>query len=356
MSLSLVTAAEVVLDLGRFDAIVDVRSPAEFAEDHLPGALNWPVLDDEQRRIVGTLYVQTSPHEARKVGAAMVSRNIAEHLERHVRDLPREWRPLVYCWRGGQRSGSLALVLGQVGFRTSQMQGGYKGFRAIVRQDLQSDPARFDFRVLCGRTGSGKTRLLQAIASAGGQGLDLEAAACHRGSILGAWPGRPQPSQKRFDTRIWQALKQFDPSRPVFVESESARIGSLRVPEALLARMHEQGRCIRIEMPEAARSELLLQDYAELTEQAERFCGLLDALIELRGRAQVAAWQALARAGRWPEVIAGLMAAHYDPLYERSMLGSYPGLESAARIQLRDGSPSAMAEAAAKLVGEDPAA
>ena len=95
MSLSLVTAAEVVLDLGRFDAIVDVRSPAEFAEDHLPGALNWPVLDDEQRRIVGTLYVQTSPHEARKVGAAMVSRNIAEHLERHVRDLPREWRRLV---------------------------------------------------------------------------------------------------------------------------------------------------------------------------------------------------------------------------------------------------------------------
>lgn len=356
MSLVQLPATEAVPELGRFDAVIDVRSPAEFAEDHLPGAVNWPVLDDEQRRIVGTLYVQVSPHEARKVGAAMVSRNIAEHLERQVRDLPREWRPLVYCWRGGQRSGSLALVLGQVGFRTAQLQGGYKAFRSIVREQLGTLPARFRWQVLCGRTGSGKTRLLQAIAAAGGQVLDLEGLALHRGSILGALPGRPQPSQKHFDTRVWQALQALDPARPVFVESESARIGNLRVPEVLIAQMHEQGRCLRVEMDDAARIALLQHDYAELTQDGERFAQQLEPLIELRGRGLVGSWQALAQAGRWPEVIGALMAQHYDPLYERSMARSYPGLADAPRVDLGDGSQEALAAVAAKLLAEAPAA
>ena len=356
MSLVQVTAAQAVPELAGFDTIIDARSPAEFAEDHLPGAVNWPVLDDQQRHEVGTLYVQVSPHEARKVGAAMVSRNIAMHLEQHARDLPREWRPLVYCWRGGQRSGSLALVLGQIGFRTSQLQGGYKGFRAIVRDDLGTVPERFRWRVLCGRTGSGKTRLLQAIAAAGGQVLDLEGLAHHRGSILGAMPGLPQPTQKHFDTRVWQALRTFDPARPVFVESESARIGTLRVPESLIAQMHAQGHCLRIEMHDAARIELLLQDYADLTTDAERFARQLEPLVELRGRATVAAWQALARAGRWKDVIGGLMAEHYDPLYERSMLRSYPGLPDAPRVDLGDASAVALAEQAACLLAELPGA
>lgn len=356
MSLVQVTASQAVPELASFDTIIDARSPAEFAEDHLPGAVNWPVLDDQQRHTVGTLYVQVSPHEARKVGAAMVSRNIAAHLEQHARELPREWRPLVYCWRGGQRSGSLALVLGQIGFRTSQLQGGYKGFRAIVRDDLGTAPARFRWRVLCGRTGSGKTRLLQAIAAAGGQVLDLEGLAHHRGSILGAMPGLPQPTQKHFDTRVWQALRGFDPARPVFVESESARIGTLRVPESLIAQMHEQGHCLRIEMDDAARIELLMQDYAGLTTDAERFAQQLEPLVELRGRAPVAAWQALARAGRWKDVIGGLMAEHYDPLYERSMHRSYPGLPDAPRVDLGDASPAALAEQAARLLAEFPGA
>jgi tRNA 2-selenouridine synthase len=356
VSLVQVSAAQAVPELGGFDAIIDARSPAEFAEDHLPGAVNWPVLDDAQRRAVGTLYVQVSPHEARKVGAAMVSRNIAMHLEQHARDLPREWRPLVYCWRGGQRSGSLALVLGQIGFRTSQLQGGYKGFRAIVRDELATAPAAFRWRVLCGRTGSGKTRLLQAIAAAGGQVLDLEGLAHHRGSILGAMPGLPQPAQKHFDTRVWLALKAFDPARPVFVESESARIGALRVPEVLIAQMHEQGHCLRIEMDDAARIDLLLHDYADLTTDADRFARQLEPLIELRGRAPVAAWQAMAREGRWRDVIGSLMAEHYDPLYERSMRHSYPGIDQAPRVPLGDGCAAALAEVAARLLAPDPGA
>lgn len=349
MSLVQISSAEAVPGLANFDAVIDARSPAEFAEDHLPGALNWPVLDDEQRRIVGTLYKQVSALEARKVGAAMAARNIAGHVERHAGALPREWRPLVYCWRGGQRSGSLAWFLGQIGFRTSQLAGGYKGFRAIVREQLTVLPARQGYTVLCGRTGSGKTRLLQALAAAGAQVLDLEGLACHRGSILGAVPGQPQPTQKRFDTELWEKLQSFDPARPVFVESESARIGALRVPEALLVRMREHGRCLRVVMEDGARVRLLLQEYGFFAADPEVFCKLLDGLIELRGRATVAHWQALARAGEWPVVFEQMMTQHYDPLYERSMQRSYADLGSAEIVELADEGEAAMTDAARRL-------
>lgn len=352
MSLNPVTAQATAADLGAFDAIIDARSPAEFAEDHLPGAVNWPVLDDEQRRVVGTLYKQVSALEARKVGAAMVARNIAAHVEREARGLAREWKPLVYCWRGGQRSGSLAWFLGQIGFRTVQLQGGYKGFRAVVRAELHTLPSQLHFQVLTGRTGSGKTRLLQALAAQGAQVLDLEGLACHRGSILGGLPGQPQPTQKRFDTLAWQALRAFDSTRPVFVESESARIGRITVPEALLEQMRSRGRVLQVQMSDEARLGLLLQDYDFFAADPEGFCQLLQGLVELRGRATVAQWQALARAERWAEVFGELMAVHYDPLYTRSLQRSYAGLEQAPTVDVGDGSPAALAQAAALLLSE----
>ena len=329
MPLRTITAAEASVDLAGFDAIIDARSPAEFTEDHLPGAINWPVLDDEQRRVVGTLYVQTSALEARKLGAAMAARNIADHLDRWIADKPRDWRPLVYCWRGGQRSGSLAWFLDQIGFRTAKLQGGYKGFRAVVRQDLAGWPARFDFRVLAGRTGSGKTRLLQALATEGAQVLDLEALACHRGSILGGLPGQPQPTQKAFDNRLWQALRALDDSQPVFVESESKKIGRLQLPDALIERLHQHGQVLRIDMPDAARVQLLLEDYGFFADDPEHFCHLLDGLVALRGQDTVAGWQILARAGAWAEVFAQLMQQHYDPLYNRSIDRHYAGYATA---------------------------
>ncbi|MCB1995318.1 MAG: tRNA 2-selenouridine(34) synthase MnmH, partial [Rhodoferax sp.] len=158
MSLKPVTADEYLADPAAWDAVIDARSPLEFAEDRLPDAINWPVLDDEERRIVGTTYKQVSALEARKIGAAMAGRRIAGHLDAFIADKPREWRPLVYCWRGGQRSGSLAWFLSQIGFRTGQLQGGYKAFRAVVRAQLDTLPQALDFVVLAGRTGSGKTR------------------------------------------------------------------------------------------------------------------------------------------------------------------------------------------------------
>lgn len=351
MALRSATAADAAAHLGGFDAILDARSPAEFAEDHLPGAVNWPVLDDEQRRIVGTLYVQTGALEARKVGAAMVARNIADHLDRWIADKPRDWQPLVYCWRGGQRSGSLAWFLDQIGFRTTRLDGGYKAFRAVVRQDLAQWPARYDYRVLAGRTGSGKTRLLGALAEAGAQVLDLEGLAAHRGSILGGLPDRPQPSQKRFDTLLWSALQTLDAARPVFVESESKKIGRVQLPDALVERLHRHSTVLRVEMPDAARVQLLLQDYGFFAGQPERFCALLDGLVALRGRETVGRWQALARAGQWAEVFGQLMHEHYDPLYRRSMDQHYAGLAQAAPVALADGGPAALQAAARALLG-----
>ena len=350
MALRSVDTTEAIATLGQFDAVIDARSPSEYAEDHLPGAVNWPVLDDEQRRIVGTLYVKESPLAARKLGASMVARNIAGHLERWIGDQPRQWQPLVYCWRGGQRSGSLAWFIDQIGFRSVRLAGGYKGFRAQVRADLESWPERFDFRVLAGRTGSGKTRLLQAIAAEGAQVLDLEALACHRGSILGGLPDQPQPSQKRFDTLLWGALRGFDATRPVFVESESKKIGQLQLPQALIARMHGSGRVLRVEMGDAARLRLLLEEYGFFAGVPERFCALLEALLELRGKAAVERWQALARAGQWAAVFDELMHEHYDPLYLRSIDRNYAGYQGAQRVALADGGADAMRAAARSLL------
>jgi tRNA 2-selenouridine synthase len=346
------TIAEAVAELDRYDAIIDVRSPAEFAEDHMPGALNWPVLDDQERHDVGLLYA-TSPFEARKLGSALVARNIARHIETSAVAYPKTWRPLVYCWRGGQRSGSMHWFLGQIGFRSRQLAGGYKAYRSQVRDDLQAWPARFDWRVLCGRTGSGKTRLLHALAAEGAQVLDLEALAAHRGSVLGALPDAPQPSQKSFDTGLWSALRGLDASRPVFVESESRKIGRITVPAALLEAMRgERSACVWIVMPEAARVELLLQDYGHFSANAEGFCQALDGLVELRGHARVEGWQQRARAGDWGGVFAELMRDHYDPGYERSLRGHFPALARAREVTLADGSPACMRDAARALINE----
>ena len=351
MSLKSITAEDLTSTLGAFDTIIDARSPAEFADDHLPGAVNWPVLDNDERREVGTADKQVSPFDARKTGAAFVARRIADLLDREVHDKPREWQPLVYCWRGGKRSGTLAWFLDQIGFRTHVVQGGYKAFREQVRAQLQTLPARLDFTVIAGRTGSGKTRLLQALADAGAQVLDLEALAKHRGSVLGGLEHEPQPTQKAFDTAVWHALHGFDPAHPVFVESESRKIGALAVPEALLSRMRADSRVVMVEMPDAARVELLLEEYGFFAKQVERFCQHMTTLAELRGKETVARWQAMARAGQWPQLFAELMQQHYDPLYLRSMSRNFAGMAAARQLALHSGHAAAMREAAAALLG-----
>jgi tRNA 2-selenouridine synthase len=349
VSVSRVPVAQALAGLAGYSAIVDTRSESEFALDHLPDAVNWPTLDDAQRHLVGTEYKQISAFEARKRGAILAARNVAGHVEREAASLPRDWKPLVYCWRGGQRSGALALVLGQIGFEVQVLEGGYREFRRAVIAELERLPSTLRFQVLCGRTGSGKSRLLAALAAAGAQVLDLEGLARHRGSVLGSVPGTQQPSQKHFETLLWDALRRFDPARPVFVESESRTVGRLRVPEALLVAMRAAP-CHVIDMPLAARVQLLMQDYAHHLVDVDGLCQRLQVLREARGAELVDRWISAARAGRMVDVVNDLLESHYDPIYQRSMARNFDGFERAAVLRAADGEPATLAAIARTLV------
>jgi tRNA 2-selenouridine synthase len=348
MSLQRISAEAAIERLGTFDDIVDARSEGEFAEDHLPGARNWPALSDSERVEVGTTYKQVSAFEARKRGAVLVARNIARHVERESPTLRREWSPLVYCWRGGQRSAALATVLDAIGFRVAVLEGGYREFRRAVLRDLEVLPGTLDLHVLCGRTGSGKSRLLDALAAAGAQVLDLEALAHHRGSVLGLVPGETQPSQKAFESALWQTMRAFDAARPVWTESESRTIGRLRLPEPLLLRLRG-ARCLDVQLPVAARVALLLHDYGHFVRDTEAFCTRLAALKEFRGADTVARWQARARAGEHAGVVEELLLLHYDPIYMRSMQRNYAGFDAAEVLQLADAGADELAAAARDL-------
>lgn len=333
MSVHRVSAAAVLDGLVPWDTLIDARSPAEFALDALPGAVNWPSLDDQQRQEIGTLYKQVSPFEANKLGAAWVAANIAQHIQTHVLHKPRDWKPLIYCWRGGKRSGALALVLGQIGFRTAVVEGGYKAWRAGVVQQLPTLCESLAFRVLCGPTGSGKTRLLQTLHAMGEQVLDLEALAEHRSSVLGRIPGVEQPSQKRFETRVWQTLSCMDLNRPVYVESESRKVGDVAVPEPLILRMRAAP-CVRMVLPDDRRVSLLLEDYPHLPMQSAWLKERLNALVALRGRQQVDQWQSLVEQGNWRVLVASLLSGHYDPGYQRSTSNAFPRSVGAPAIQM----------------------
>lgn len=312
-----------IAELAAYPERLDVRSPAEFAEDHLPGALSAPVLSNEERAQVGTLYAQAGSFVAKRIGAAIVSRNIATLLETLFADRPRDWAPLVYCWRGGKRSGSLTHVLNEIGWRAVQLDGGYRAYRRHVRERLQEVPAAFRFRVVCGLTGSGKSRLLAALRVEGAQVLDLEQLAAHRGSLLGDLPDAPQPGQKAFETALLAELEKLDPGRLVYVESESRRIGRLQVPESLLAQMREAS-CLRIELAERERIALLREEYAHFLDDLTGLGDCLAPLAALHGRNTIDRWLALATAHDWDAFVGELLVQHYDPVYARSIENNFP--------------------------------
>jgi tRNA 2-selenouridine synthase len=303
-----------------FDEIIDVRSPSEFAEDHLPGAINLPVLDDAERARVGTIYKQESPFLARKIGAALVARNAAAHIEAHFVDKPGNYRPLVYCWRGGMRSGSLATILGQIGWRAETLAGGYKSYRRAVVHTLyepDQDAPEWSgpFVVLDGNTGTAKTEILQRLARLGVQVLDLEDLARHRGSLFGA-SASPQPPQKAFDSAIAMHLAAFTPDRPIILEAESSKIGALNLPKALWAKMRAAPR-IRLQASLDARAKYLADAYADITSDPVRLDATLNKLSPYQPATRIKAWKALAADGDMSTLAKELMAFHYDPTYAR---------------------------------------
>lgn len=305
------------LDRLDFDEVIDVRSPSEFAEDHVPGAVNLPVLDDTERAQVGTVYTRESRFLARRMGAALVARNAARHLEGYLANKPAGYRPLVYCWRGGQRSGSFALILGQIGWQVGVIAGGWRAYRQLVATSLYDTPFPAPMFVLDGNTGTAKTAVLHEVAALGGQVIDLEGLAQHRGSIFGQAVGAKQPSQKTFESALAMAMARLDPARPVLVEAESNRIGSLRLPPALWQAMRTAPRLV-IEAPLAARAQWLASAYTDLTLDPVQLQARIAALAPYQPRERIADWQAMALAGDYRALAAALMALHYDPRYARS--------------------------------------
>ena len=350
MSLALIPATEAIARFDAFDTIIDARSEGEYAEDHLPGAQNWPTLHDDERKSIGTLYKQVNAFEAKKRGAALAARNISTHIEQHVLDKPRDWSPLAYCWRGGKRSGSLSLVLDQIGFRVSLIEGGYKAFRAAMLEDMAICAARLQFQVVCGTTGSGKTRLLQALRQTGAQVLDLEELARHRSSVLGALPGIAQPTQKHFDTLVWEQIRQFDTQRVVFVESESKKVGNVSIHLALVDAMRASP-CSVVDLTIEERVELLMEDYAYFTGNPEQFCNRLDALTAQRGKVVIEGWKASVRRDEFRPVVRELLTDHYDPVYLQSMERNFIQFGRATVLSPADRTMESMGRVAKLLAG-----
>lgn len=341
--------AITVADLDHYPDIIDARSEGEYAEDFIPGALNHPVLNNEERARVGSLNKAASAFEAKRVGAALVSRNIAAMLEQHFADKPRDWAPLIYCWRGGKRSRSLTLVLREIGFKAVQLEGGYKAYRARVATELTELPKQFHYVTICGCTGTGKTALLHALRDAGAQVIDLEGLANHKGSLLGESVTTPQPTQKRFDSSLWAQLRALDPARPVFVESESKKIGLVQMPESMREQM-AAGDCIWLDVPVAARVLHLRGEYGHFVADPTLLMKKLAPLKALRGGEMLERWQALASAGNIDGVVESLLVDHYDPLYTTAIKRNYPSLSTARHLVIESLTVGALHRAAEALL------
>ena len=300
-----------------YDMIIDVRSESEYVEDHIPGAVSMPVLNDRERHEIGTMYKQVGAFEAKRRGASLVARNIAMHIEDRLGEVPRDFSPLVYCWRGGQRSGAMARILSEIGWKVTLIEGGYKTYRKAVLDGLDTIPDMLRVIMLRGRTGTAKTRILRAAAEAGAQVIDLEGLASHRGSLLGPEPGHSQPTQRQFESRLYAAMAAMDPSRPVFIEAESNKIGNLHIPRALWHRMRDAG-ALQVVAPLAARVAFLLTEYDHIVAEPERLAPLLSWVVTRIGHERVEAWRHCIDAGDWAGFVTRVLEDHYDPAYDRS--------------------------------------
>ncbi len=308
--------AQILASKDTYDCVIDVRSPSEFTDDHIPGAINLPVLSDDQRAEVGAIYKQIDPFTARKRGAVFTNRNIAAHIE-ILHEHTKNWRPLVYCWRGGQRSGSMALVMNEIGWPVSVISGGYKAYRRHVQEQLSRILPQIQLLVLAGPTGCGKTKLLKRLRGHGHQILDLEALASHRGSLLGREPDKPQPSQKLFESRLFEALSYLDLKKPILIESESSKIGEVHVPKALFQNLITS-RVIAFTCDRSKRAAFLLEQYQHLTQHPEITEQLIQRLEFRHGKQQIAYWSKLIEEKCWDQLATSLLEQHYDPAYDRS--------------------------------------
>lgn len=339
-----------VQDWASYALVIDARSPHEYAQDHIPGAVNLPVVDDVEYAEVGTTH-RSDQHAAYLIGVEYSLRNIAAHIKPLISNYTPQDRFMVYCFRGGKRSRLWADNLRTIGFEVDVLAGGWKNYRRWVRAGLEALPRALSFQVLCGPTGCGKTRLLGELERQGHQVLELEGLARHRGSLLGDLPGQPQPTQKYFDTMLLETMRRFDVGRTVWLEAESKKVGNLQLPDALHTAMHSAP-VVNLVAPMSERVKLWREDYPHFVADPVGMVRKLAPLTPLVGKQLMAHWQLLAVDGRTDELFESVMSQHYDPCYARSTRRIFGARVDERLVELPSLDRPVLADAVRRLTAE----
>lgn len=295
--------------------LIDVRTPKEFLLEKIPNSVNVPVLLDEERVIVGTTYVQVSKELAKKKGVEFISKRLPEIFEQ-IQELSKKYSKLIFmCARGGMRSSSMTSLFASLGYKVAKLEGGYKAYREFINQIIPKANEGFKYIVVHGRTGVGKTKVLNKMAELGVSVMDLEKMAAHKGSFFGALGEKLPQSQKRFDGEIFEFLRTCK-TKYIVVESESKRIGNLYVPEPIYEAM-TNGIHIFIDTSITNRLDILMEDYTHVPSDEIEEC--IKKVARYVSKEKTNNYLRLLNEGKLRELGEILIEQYYDPLYEVSI-------------------------------------
>lgn len=307
------TTAEDFWQRSKTQTTLDVRSPGEFASGHVPGAINLPLFDDEERAEVGTLYKNSGRDAAVLRGLKLAGQKMADLVVQATTAANGSKEVLVHCWRGGMRSQSIGWLLNTAGMRPAILEGGYKAFRKLANDSFEKT---WPLQVVSGLTGAGKTRVLKMLESAGEQVLDLEGLANHRGSAFGGIGQANQPTTEQFSNLVFAKLDSFEPEKPIWVEDEGHNVGSVVVPTPLYERLrHSPG--IIFETSAELRIQNLLEDYGDLP--SDELEASVDRIRKRLGPQNADAAIASIRSGDIRSAIE-MVLGYYDKFYTKSTL------------------------------------